>query len=128
MSWQDYVNNNLLGTGACSGALLAGHDGSVWAEGGDIKGRAQPGELAKICKGFDDASPFQANGVYLGGERYIFLTCDGTVMRMKKGAGGAIVVKCLQALIVATYNDTIQPGQCSVVVEKLGDYLKSVGY
>ena len=101
MSWQDYVNNNLLGTGACSGALLAGHDGAVWAEGGDIKGRAQQAELLKteISKGFDDPSGFQANGAHLGGERYIFLTSDGTVMRLKKGAGGAIVVKCVQALV-----------------------------
>ncbi|OQV21091.1 putative Profilin [Hypsibius exemplaris] len=128
MSWQDYVSNNLLGTGTCSGALIAGHDGSIWAEGGDIKGRASQPELALISKGFEDASGFQAHGAYIGGDRYIFLTSDGTVMRLKKGTGGVIAVKTGQAMILATYNDTIQPGQCSVVVEKLGDYLKSVGY
>jgi len=128
MSWQDYVNNNLLGTNACTGALISGHDGSIWAEGGDIQKKVTPQELTAINAAFTDASSFQANGAYLGGERYIFLNCDGTVMRLKKGASGAIIVKTVQTLILARYNDVIQPGQCSNVVEKLGDYLKSVGY
>ena len=128
MSWQDYVNNNLLGTGTCTGAAIASHDGNIWAEGGDIAGRVTQAELMKINNGFNDPSAFQADGVRIGGDRYIYLTSDGTVMRIKKGAGGAIIVKTGQAIILASYNDTIQPGQCSVVVEKLGDYLKSVGY
>jgi profilin len=49
-------------------------------------------------------------------------------MRLKKGAGGAIIVKTGAAIILATYDDSIQPGQCSNVVEKLGDYLRTVGY
>jgi len=128
MSWQDYVNNNLLATNTCTGALIAGHDGTIWAEGGDIKGKIGADELAKIDKGFADPGPFQSNGAYLGKERYIYITSDPAVMRLKKGASGAIIAKTTQALVLATYNETIQPGSCSVVVEKLGDYLKSVGY
>jgi len=128
MSWQDYVNNNLLGSGACSAALISGHDGAVWAVGGDFPKPVTAAELTAINAGFTDPSGFQANGAYLGGERHIFINCDGTVMRLKKGAGGAVIVKTLQTLVLAKYNDAIQPGQCSVMVEKLGDYLKGVGY
>ncbi|XP_055339734.1 profilin-2-like [Paramacrobiotus metropolitanus] len=128
MSWKDYVDNNLLGTGTCTGAVIAGHDGSIWAEGGDVAGKVTQTELARISNGFADPTPFQAEGLRIGGERYVFLNADGVVMRAKKGAAGAIIVKTTQAIILATYNEAIQPGQCSNVVEKLGDYLKSVGY
>ncbi|OQV17477.1 putative Dynein light chain 2, cytoplasmic [Hypsibius exemplaris] len=119
MSWQDYVNNNLLGTGTCKSALLAGHDGNIWAEGGDLQGKISVDELKRIANAFNDASGFQANGAILGGSKYIFLTTDGTVMRLRKGSGGAIVVKTSQAIILATYDESIQPGQCSTVCEKL---------
>ena len=31
MSWQAYVDNNLVGTGNVKQAALLGHDGTVWA-------------------------------------------------------------------------------------------------
>ena len=34
----------------------------------------------------------------------------------------------LLAIVVALYEDPIQPQQCATVVEKLGDYLESCGY
>ncbi len=39
-----------------------------------------------------------------------------------------MIVKTVQAMLVAHYPETIQPGQATTVVEKLGDYLISVGY
>lgn len=128
MTWQDYVSKNLLGTGTCTGAVIAGHDGNIWAEGGDIQGKVTPDELSRISHGFQDSTPFQSDGLRIASERYVFLNCDGSVMRARKGASGAIIVKTGQAIILATYNDQIQPGQCSNVVEKLGDYLKNAGY
>lgn len=32
MSWQDYVDNQLLASGCVSKAAIAGHDGGVWAK------------------------------------------------------------------------------------------------
>lgn len=36
MSWQAYVDTNLLGTGKISEAALIGHDGNVWAKSAGI--------------------------------------------------------------------------------------------
>ena len=41
---------------------------------------------------------------------------------------GCVVVKTTQAIIIAVYEAGIQPGNCATVVEKLADYLISVGY
>lgn len=32
MSWQDYVDNQLLGTKCIAKAAIAGHDGGIWAK------------------------------------------------------------------------------------------------
>ena len=39
-----------------------------------------------------------------------------------------VIVKTKQALLVAHYPETVQPGQTTFVVEKLADYLIGVGY
>lgn len=37
MSWQPYIDTNLLGSGKLTEAAILGHDGSVWAESNNIK-------------------------------------------------------------------------------------------
>jgi Profilin len=60
-----------------------------------------------------------------------FIVCSHLFFRSlygKKGAGGVVVVKTGQAIIVGVYNDKQQPGNAANVVEKLGDYLRENGY
>ena len=45
-----------------------------------------------------------------------------------QGSGGAIVVKTGKAVIIAVYDDKIQPGVSAKIVEGLADYLIGVGY
>lgn len=45
-----------------------------------------------------------------------------------QGADGICVVKTVQAILVGTYKEGIQPGNCAKVVEGLADYLISTGY
>jgi profilin len=37
MSWQDLVNNNLIGTGFVSKAAICGLDGSIWGKSDNFK-------------------------------------------------------------------------------------------
>ena len=46
----------------------------------------------------------------------------------KKGSGGVVCVKTKQAVLIGMYDDGIQPGECTKVVETLADYLISVNY
>ena len=46
----------------------------------------------------------------------------------KLGNSGICVVVTTQAVLIGTYNDDIQPGECTVAVENLADYLIGVGY
>ena len=45
-----------------------------------------------------------------------------------QGKEGIVIVKTTQAILVAHYPETVQPGQAANTVEQLGDYLIGVGY
>lgn len=45
-----------------------------------------------------------------------------------QGKEGIVIVKTHQAILVAHYPETVQPGQATNTVEQLGDYLIGVGY
>lgn len=66
--------------------------------------------------------------MFIGGTRFIFLSGTDEVLRGKKGTTGVHVAKTKTAIIIAIYEDPIQPGQCAVTVENLADYLKNVNY
>lgn len=41
MSWQDYVDNQLLASACVSRAAIAGHDGGIWAKSDGFEVRFQ---------------------------------------------------------------------------------------
>jgi hypothetical protein len=45
-----------------------------------------------------------------------------------QGKEGVVVVKTTQALLIAHYPETVQPGVATNTVEQLGDYLIGLGY
>ncbi|KAI9018381.1 profilin [Hyaloraphidium curvatum] len=126
MSWQAYVDNNLLGTAKVTKAAIHGHDGSLWATS---KGFAiSAPEFQALFKAFKDPSGARASGLTLAGVKYIVLRADDRSIYGKKGAGGIACVKTKQAVIIGEYEEPIQPGECTKVVEGLADYLISVNY
>lgn len=36
MSWQNYVDQQLLGSGVVTKAIIAGHDGTLWAKSSNV--------------------------------------------------------------------------------------------
>ncbi|ORY99218.1 profilin [Syncephalastrum racemosum] len=126
MSWQQYVDSNLVGTGQVTKAAILGHNGSLWASSPGFN--VQPNEAAELVEGFKDSEKIRATGIHLEGAKYLTLRADERSIYAKKGADGLAIVKTTQAIIVAYYKEGIQPGSCVKVVEGLADYLISVGY
>ncbi|XP_068202234.1 profilin-like [Palaemon carinicauda] len=126
LTWNDYVSKQLTGTGNVSQGAIAGLDGSIWAisEGWGVTEQ----ECKAIATGFTNPSGFHQSGVTCAGERYIFLSGNESVLRARKGSQGIHVAKTNTAIIIAKYDEPIQPGQCAATVEALADYLKSVNY
>jgi len=126
MSWQDYVDKQLLASKCVSKACIAGLDGNVWAKSDGFEVGKE--EIAKLVLGFDNQDILTGSGVTLAGQRYIYLSGTDRVVRAKFGKIGVHCMKTQQAVVVSLYEDPIQPQQAASVVEKLGDYLVSCGY
>eukprot|EP00092_Neocalanus_flemingeri_P002366 GFUD01002531.1.p1 GENE.GFUD01002531.1~~GFUD01002531.1.p1 ORF type:complete len:126 (+),score=24.96 GFUD01002531.1:43-420(+) len=125
MSWQDYVNTQLVGKDLKE-AAIAGHDGNLWAKSANFN--VTPGEIQNLLQNYDCQQNLASTGFLLAGQKYFYLSGDDEVMRGKQGKGGVHVVKTTQALLVGVYEAPMEPSTAATITEKLGDYLKGVGY
>ncbi|KAF9983162.1 profilin, required for normal timing of actin polymerization in response to thermal stress [Mortierella antarctica] len=127
MSWQSYVDSNLVGTGKVSKAAIFGLDGSLWATSPDFNVGGD--EVNKLVAAFIDEAGIAANGLHLEGAKYVLLRKpDVNTIYARNGATGVCCVKTGQAVIVGFYNETVQAGDCNTVVENLAVYLRGAGY
>ncbi|KAK7379960.1 hypothetical protein VNO78_32243 [Psophocarpus tetragonolobus] len=132
MSWQTYVDDHLMcdidGTGHhLSAAAIIGHDGSVWAQSASFP-QIKSDEINGIMKDFDEPGYLAPTGLHLAGTKYMVIQGEpGAVIRGKKGSGGITIKKTGQALVFGLYEEPVTPGQCNMVVERLGDYLVDQG-
>lgn len=80
MSWQAYVDTNLVGTGKILKAAIFGHDGSLWAtsKGFNVT------EIQPLLASFKDASGIRANGLHIAGAKHIAIRCDDRSVYGKK--------------------------------------------
>ncbi|RZC68501.1 hypothetical protein C5167_031778 [Papaver somniferum] len=130
MSWQSYVDDHLMcdieGNHLTSSAIL-GHDGSVWAQSPSFP-QLKAGEVEAIMRDFDEPGSLAPTGLHLGGVKYMVIQGEpGAVIRGKKGSGGVTIKKTNQSLIFGVYDEPVTPGQCNIVVERIGDYLVEQG-
>ncbi|CAO3595596.1 unnamed protein product [Absidia cylindrospora] len=126
MSWQQYVDTNLVGTNQVSQAAIYGLNGAKWASSPAFE--LSDSEAKEAIAGFTDPSNVQASGLHIAGVKYLTLRADDRSIDVKKNAHGACLVKTTQAVLIGLYKEGTQPGSCTKVVEGLADYLISVGY
>lgn len=61
-------------------------------------------------------------------DKFAFASMELALVDNALQADGCALVKTKQAVLVTEYAAPIQAGESTAVVEKLADYLKSVGY
>jgi len=67
-------------------------------------------------------------GIKLGDAKFQVVPGDETVIRGKSKGGGACIKRTNTALVVGIYEEPVVAGDCNVIVENLGDYLKSMEF
>lgn len=125
MSWDQYVTN-LTGSGAVSKAAICGLDGNVWAQSPGFN--VKPDEVKKLVDGLKKADNLRANGVTVGGTKYIFLQSDDTQIQGKKDQTGVSIAKAKTCLVIGAYANGQQPGNNRAQVERIQAYLQDAGY
>jgi len=126
MSWQSYVDEQLVGTGHLAQGCIIGLDGSVWAQSPGFTLKA--GEGQSVSALFKNPQNVFAAGITISGIKYLGIKGDERSVYGKKGASGVVTVKTTQCILIGLYNDQQQPGNASLSVEKLADYLIENGY
>nr|XP_034593488.1 uncharacterized protein LOC117855288 isoform X1 [Setaria viridis]XP_034593489.1 uncharacterized protein LOC117855288 isoform X1 [Setaria viridis]TKW13933.1 hypothetical protein SEVIR_5G133400v2 [Setaria viridis] len=91
--------------------------------------RRSVNRVAAIMNDFNEPGSLAPTGLYLGGSKYMVIQGEpGAVIRGKKGPGGVTIKKTNMAIIIGIYEEPMTPGQCNMVVERLGDYLVDQGF
>eukprot|EP00201_Polytomella_parva_P019771 CAMPEP_0175041314 /NCGR_PEP_ID=MMETSP0052_2-20121109/1836_1 /TAXON_ID=51329 ORGANISM="Polytomella parva, Strain SAG 63-3" /NCGR_SAMPLE_ID=MMETSP0052_2 /ASSEMBLY_ACC=CAM_ASM_000194 /LENGTH=130 /DNA_ID=CAMNT_0016303795 /DNA_START=63 /DNA_END=455 /DNA_ORIENTATION=+ len=130
MSWDQWVSNNLMcavdedGNTLTSAAIL-GHDGGVWAQSENFPAITEE-EVATIIALLDGT---KTPSITLGGNKYIVLFSDESLLRGRKDKEGVILSRTQQALVVGIYTEpnVIAP-KCQKLVDSLAENLTNMGY
>ncbi|CAH1781962.1 unnamed protein product [Owenia fusiformis] len=125
MSWSSYIDN-LIASGHVEKAAIHGHDGNVWATSPDFT--CSQAEVATLNGAVSNPETLRTTGIHLNGKKYMFIKADDNVLIGKQGNTGCSVAKCKQCIVIAVYNDKMQPGACNTATTKIADYLISSNY
>lgn len=133
MSWDSYISDQLMAELPNTDGLrlthaaIVGQDGLVWAKSADFPDPTDE-QVQELVKGFDNVDELGASGIKLGDLKFLVVRGDpGAVIRGRHGDTGVCIKKTITAMVVGIYGEGVQAGDCNVLVEGLGDYLKDMG-
>ena len=58
----------------------------------------------------------------------LYVSPNADYIPTRQGKEGIVIVKTKQALLIAHYPETVQPGSATNTVEMMGEYLSKLGY
>lgn len=126
MTWDAYVDS-LKQRGMAHGAICGIQgDWFVASEGSGITLE----QLKVILNNYGKDSMY-ATGVKLGGTKYMYLSSQDFSpypLRVKKGAGGAHIVKSATTMMVGVYDETKKAEEAAVAVESVVESLIKANY
>ncbi|KNG81395.1 hypothetical protein ANOM_009902 [Aspergillus nomiae NRRL 13137] len=127
MSWQNYVDTSLVGTGHVDkAAIISGTGDSTWASSPGFS--LTTDEFGSFIAGFSDASSLHSNGVFIDGQKYQVVTANANTIYGKNGTEGVYAYKTKQAVVVAHSPDGVVHKTAADTVQALGEYLTGLGY
>jgi len=124
--WGEYVKN-LTDTTFCKDVALIGEDGAVWAASKDFT--VTKNDFDHVAKCFKDSKLGFSQGVNVGGNYYIVVRLDDRSMYAKRAENKGLTVAFTgKVYIFSTYEAPVAPGQNTLAVEKMADYLRESGF
>ncbi|MFH4983124.1 hypothetical protein AB6A40_009833 [Gnathostoma spinigerum] len=94
MSWAEFANKNLVGTGNVSKAAICGFDGTIWGKSDNFN--ILPAEATAAGAAFKDPNALLATGLKFENEKYLVLRADDERIMGKKAASGFFIYKTKQ--------------------------------
>ncbi|RKF64272.1 Profilin-1A [Golovinomyces cichoracearum] len=129
MSWQEYVDTSLLGSGHVDKCAIYGlKDGGKWAASAGFE--VSPEELKTITNALESNNydKMYKDGFLVAGTRYVLIRGEDGSIIARQGRDGLVIAKTLQTILIAHHNSEMIAGNCSTTVQGLADYLTSNKY
>lgn len=125
---QAYIDQQLVGSGHCSRAIIVGLNAAVWAASPGLQ--LAPEEAHKLADAFaGELSPSLFRiGLSLAGVNYQIVRAEGRTLYARHGATGLCAAKTKRCVIVACHTQEMEMGRCACTVERLADHLIECGY
>eukprot|EP01091_Cochliopodium_minus_P003369 TRINITY_DN13234_c0_g1_i1.p1 TRINITY_DN13234_c0_g1~~TRINITY_DN13234_c0_g1_i1.p1 ORF type:complete len:131 (-),score=20.52 TRINITY_DN13234_c0_g1_i1:32-382(-) len=116
-----------MGTKKLQHAAICGLDGNIWAKSNGFN--ASPQEVQNIIRGFKNNQTLKTHGMNVNNQHYWLMhQNEERTIVARKETKGLHCTKTGKCVLLACYDKPYSPGQVSVIVEKLADYLVGVGY
>ncbi|GKZ21185.1 hypothetical protein AbraIFM66951_011578 [Aspergillus brasiliensis] len=115
---------SLMGSGQFDKAGILSHDVSG-VEASSPGFSISPTELQGLAATLKDPSTAFANGITVGGEKFVAIKADERSLYGKKGKEGIVVVKAVSCVMVAHHAENVQTTNAATVVENLVDYINN---
>ena len=148
MSWDQYVETQLIATGAvCAAGIFGKADMQCYAQSGDLQLRAFNAKVAQDdgsekevaineaanLLAYISTSTRPSGGFWLNNDKYqILREMEGPTAYLKRAKGGACVAATNTLVIIGVFDDEKNKGAslaaCNQAVEGLAEYLRSAGY
>ncbi|KAI1814352.1 profilin [Poronia punctata] len=131
MSWQQYIDSSLVGSGHIDKAAIVSAAGdSVWAASSDFQLRPEEIKFVATVLGDNDSATAkaQAEGIYLAGTRFVVARIVDRTIYARSGKVGVCISKTKQAIIIAHHGEDQHAQNASATTEALADYLVKSGY
>ena len=130
MSWQTYVDTNLVGSGRISRAAIMGAQGGMWAASAGYQLTAA--EQKALVDGFSQPDTLRSIAVRLDNQRYYVVSVRPQGVKVtvesKKQRNGALLIKTRRAIIVAEYTAPTERTEALFIADGVADHLVGAGY
>ncbi|KAE8337191.1 hypothetical protein BDV24DRAFT_154511 [Aspergillus arachidicola] len=124
MSWQDYVDHQLIKQGLAHAAFI-GDDLAVWASSEGFY--LSEAERQAMFDAFKNPYHVYESGLDLAERHFSAVVADDRIIKVTQGKNGAMLVKMKSFIIVGEYG-ALPPVQAQHFISKVADYLTSAGY
>ncbi|KAF4974659.1 hypothetical protein FZEAL_8459 [Fusarium zealandicum] len=128
-------HNSLVGTGRVDkAAIISAAGDSAWATSTDLQLQPQEMKAISAIVSGDAAAKDKAfaEGLFIGGKRYVLTRVEGRSLYARAGRAGICVAKTTQAIVVGHHDEEKSEGQnagnATATVEGLADYLIGLNY
>ena len=126
-SWQDYVDQDLVGSGHIRKAMIITLDGT-FAASSPTDFQLLDGEAAALVALYQHPTDAYVSGIRVSGEKYIGIRADELSIFGRLGAKSVLTVKTNKLIIIALADSDQQPGNAVNVLEPFADLMRSKNF